>query len=260
MIHIGALSLQGKRSSNQDRVLAIPLEGNSNSIIAAVADGLGGMQDGEQAAQLAVETLKHASGELFTRMGQDFETACQSLLDLYQRANDRIRLYSQTHAQLGSVGTTFVTLVVSDLRYLVVNVGDSRCYAVDGSGVRQITHGHTVADALLESGVLAAGDYDSSPLRNQLTRCLGPGPQCVPDIFPRAGFGRLERNCTFLLCSDGFYSKLLDTDITELADFSRNLDKVLGNLAFEALRRQSSDNLSAVAVRFEVAENSADGG
>jgi protein phosphatase len=243
MIHVATLSLQGKRSSNQDRVLVAPTQSKSGSIIVAVADGLGGMQDGEQAAQLAVETLRHASDELLALMGEDFGTACQSLLDLHQHANDRIRLYSQTHAQLGSVGTTLVTLIAADLRYLVVNVGDSRCYQVDSSGVRQITHDHTVADALLESGVLAASDYDSSPLRNQLTRCLGPGPQCVPDIFPQAAFGRIEGNCTFLLCSDGFYSKLLATDLMTLADSSRNLDEVLEGLASEALRRRSADNL-----------------
>jgi protein phosphatase len=136
-------------------------------------------------------------------------------------------------------------------RFLTANIGDSRCYAIDAAGVRQITNDHTVADSLLQQGVLAPEDYESSPLRNQLTKSLGPKSDCEPDIFPRIEFGTLGNDTTFLLCSDGFYSKLTDADLMQLAGSSPDLDAILKRLAADALDRQSTDNISAIAVRFE---------
>jgi protein phosphatase len=250
MIHVAALSLQGKRPSNQDRIFVTP-NYQSGGVVAAVADGLGGMKDGDKAAEIAVATLGAAADALISEMTNDIGEARLLAAETYERANDQIGNWAKARLLSGAVGSTLVTLIVSDSRYLVVNVGDSRCYAIDETGVRQITQDHTVADTLVRQGYLAQGDYESSPLRNSLTHSLGPRSTCEPDLFPNADFGTLQRNCTFLLCSDGFYSKLKPEDLLHLAEPSSNLSEVLESLAAEALSRESSDNLSAVAVRFE---------
>ena len=250
MIRVAQLSLQGKRPSNQDRIIVSPqVDGR---VVAAVADGLGGMQSGDKAAEIAVQSLGASMSEMLAKLGGDFEAARSFIFDVYQHANDQIRVFAEEHSRLGSVGTTLVTLLVSGSRYLIANTGDSRCYSVNGNGVQQITQDHTVADSLLRHGVMAAKDYPTSPLRNQLTRSLGPKPECEPDIFPEVAFGELDHDCTFLLCSDGFYSKLTDEDLRRLATPGDALDSILENLATEALERQTSDNLSAIAVRVEL--------
>jgi serine/threonine protein phosphatase PrpC len=71
-----------------------------------------------------------------------------------------------------------------------------------------------------------------------------------PDIFPEIEFGVLQPGATFLLCSDGFFSKLRDEDFAELRGPASDLNAVLEKLAGEALARGSSDNLSAVAIRY----------
>jgi serine/threonine protein phosphatase PrpC len=250
VIHVASLSLQGKRASNQDRIFATT-DYESGGIVAAVADGLGGMKDGDKAAEIAVGTLGEAASDLLSRMESGFAGASEFAAETYQRANDRIGSWAGTRGRPGSVGTTLVSLIVSNSRYLVVNVGDSRCYAINDMAVRQITKDHTVADALVRQGILAAADYDSSPLRNQLTNSLGPKPAPEPDFFPDAGFGTIDRPSTFLLCSDGFYSKLNTQDFMKLAGPFATLTDVLHALAAEALNRQSSDNISAVVVRVE---------
>ena len=184
MIRVATLSLQGKRPSNQDRVLIKPSEHVDSRIVAAVADGLGGMQAGDKAAEIAVQALDEAADELLLKISGEFDDARASLIGAYQRANDRIRTFSEAHARLGAVGTTLVTLMVSGTRYLVANTGDSRCYALSGSGVKQITQDHTVADS-------------SSPLRNQLTRSLGPKPECQPDIFPKPNLAKSSTTARF---------------------------------------------------------------
>ena len=255
MLYAASLSLQGKRPSNQDRILVTPAEYANGSILAAVADGLGGMKSGDKAAEIAVETLKEASGELLAAMNSTFADASDSLADTYQRANDRIRNFAESHGQAGAVGTTLVSFISSGSRYMLMNIGDSRGYRIDGSAgdgrsVHQITVDHTVADELMQQGAMTEREYSSSPLRNQLTKCLGPKMRSEPDIFPEIEFGTLQPGTTFLLCSDGFFSKLRDDDLAELRGPASNLNAVLERLAAEALARGSSDNISAVAIRY----------
>src|SRR4249920_1594219 len=152
MLYAASLSLQGKRTSNQDRILITPAEYAGGSILAAVADGLGGMKSGDKAAEIAVETLKESSAELLAAMNTTFADASDSLADIYQRANDRIRSFAESHGQAGAVGTTLVSFISAGSRYMVMNIGDSRGYRIDGSSnggvsgnVHQITVDHTVA-------------------------------------------------------------------------------------------------------------------
>ena len=71
-----------------------------------------------------------------------------------------------------------------------------------------------------------------------------------PDIFPEIEFGVLHPGETFLLCSDGFFSKLTDEDFAELRGPASDLNTVLEKLAAAALARGSSDNISAVVIRY----------
>ena len=243
------LSLQGRRTSNQDRVLVVRPDDESKDIIAVVADGLGGMFAGDKAAEIAVETLKESADELFAAMAGEFEDASGCVFDAYQRANDRIRNYAENHGRPGGVGTTLTTWIASGSRYLCVNIGDSRCYMVN-AGVHQVTRDHSVADELLNQGVLAAADYSTSPLRHQLTKSLGARLHSDPDVFPETGFGEIVQGQTILLCSDGFYAKLEDEDFAKLGA-STDLNATLLKLANDALSRGTSDNLSAVVIHLD---------
>jgi PPM family protein phosphatase len=248
-IRTALLSLQGKRASNQDRILLCPFNSPPDSVVAAVADGLGGMQDGDKAAEIAVETVKEAASELSRCMTLKFNDVSDLLTDIYERANNRILDYSRASDKAGAVGTTLTTLVLSDSRYLIAHLGDSRCYRINLSGVQQVTRDHTLADELVRQGTLDEREYNASPFRNQLTRSLGAKQFCEADIVPELEFGHPEGDCTFLLCSDGFYSRLENTDLSRLGVPSPALQDVLESLAAEALRRLTTDNLSAIAIQ-----------
>jgi protein phosphatase len=208
------------------------------------------MHAGDKAAEIAVKTVEASADRLIQNMGRTYIEAVEFLLDLYDLANEHIRQYAQTLSVLGSVGTTLTTLVISGSRYLVAHIGDSRCYLLDDAGIRRITQDHTMAQELIRQGGLAEQDYGSSPFRNQLTRSLGPRETCETDILPQLQFGELQGESTFLLCSDGFYSRLRDEDLTPIGSSPAALQQTLDTLAAEALRRQTSDNLSAIAVRY----------
>ena len=254
MLYAASISLQGKRASNQDRVLIAPAGYAATGIVAAVADGLGGMKSGDKAAEIAVETMKEATNDLLAAMNGSFADASDSLAEVYLRANDRIRSFAESQGQNGAVGTTLVSFVSVGSRYVVINIGDSRAYRIAGAGehlVQQISEDHTVADELLQQGTMSEQEYLASPLRNQLTKCLGPRVRSEPDIFPELEFGLLKAGETFLLCSDGFFTKLTTDDLLELQGPSSNLNAILEKLVAKGLERGSSDNLSAVAIRYE---------
>jgi serine/threonine protein phosphatase PrpC len=129
MLTTAMLSLQGLRNSNQDRILVVrpvtgPGDGGSDQIIAAVADGLGGMFAGDKAAEIAVEAVRESADELFAAMMRDFNDAADFLVATFQRANDRIRAYADAQGKPGGVGTTLTLWVASGSRCLcVVNAG-----------------------------------------------------------------------------------------------------------------------------------------
>src|SRR5207249_11940232 len=106
-----------------DRILAAP-EHVSGRIVAAVADGLGGMKNGEKAAEIAVEILGEAAGDLLSTLGIGFIDASAHAAEVYQRINDGIGSWAERHDRAGAVATTLVTLILSGSRYLVVNAGD----------------------------------------------------------------------------------------------------------------------------------------
>jgi PPM family protein phosphatase len=248
-IRTASLSLQGKRSSNQDRILLFQSDSASNLIVAAVADGLGGMQDGDKAAEIAIQTVKETADELNRGKDLSFTNVSDLLADLYERANARIRKHAEAAGKVNFVGTTLTTVVLSGSSYVIAHIGDTRCYLIEDSGVRQMTQDHTLADELLRQGSLSEHDYNESPFRNQLTRSLGPKETCEADITPGVEYGHLAQDCAFLLCSDGFYSRLENSDLSRLLASSTDLQNVLDSLASEALHRRTSDNLSAIAVR-----------
>ena len=120
MIQVAHLSLKGKRSANQDRIL-VPEEPNSGRFVAGVADGLGGMRDGDKAAEIAIQTLSDSAMRLLDHLDSDAGAAKQSLAEVYADAHLRVRHYADQRQLSGSVATTLVALIVSGGKYLIGN-------------------------------------------------------------------------------------------------------------------------------------------
>jgi len=246
VIQTASLSLQGLRNSNQDRILLVHQPG-SEKIIAGVADGLGGMFAGDKAAEIAVETLREWAEPLFSAMELGFSQVSDSLMQAYQVANDRIRSFANAQGKPNEAGTTLTVWIAAGSRCLTANIGDTRCYSINQT-VRQITRDHSVADELMSQGILSPKEFASSPLRHQLTQSLGTRVYVDPDIFPTDQFEEIAPGLTVLLCSDGFYAMLGETDFHQL-ETTPDLQGELRRLADESLERGSTDNISAIVVR-----------
>jgi protein phosphatase len=182
------------RSTNQDRVAGAPRR-------VVLADGMGGRQGGETAAQIAVDTV-------MDRRGGRTEGPRRAILRANARIQDRARSIGPT-----GMGTTVVLVDQPDAEatnVVVAWAGDSRLYRVRGDDAWLVTADHTWEALLLELGTDPA---EAAERRHVLTRAVGTQPQLDVD------------QCTFevrpgdrlVLCSDGVHGVLAPAVIARLA-------------------------------------------
>jgi protein phosphatase len=205
------------------------------SDLVAVADGMGGHSGGEVASHRALEVLQKSLAE-----GVE-------LPDAVQRANSAVFEEAAANEDRQGMGTTLVALLRQGDRYTVINVGDSRAYRLDGTGVRQLTVDHSFVAEAVRSGQLTAEDAERSRWRHAVTRAVGTEPMLEVDSF--GPFDATEDH-TVLLCSDGVHRVLADDAIRSAVAGASSPDGAVRALAAAAYDAGSDDNMSAVIVRF----------
>jgi serine/threonine protein phosphatase PrpC len=129
--------------------------------------------------------------------------------------------------------------------------GDSRLYMVRGDKLIARTRDHSYSE-LQEtmSQVVPMGDKFN---RNVLFTCLGsPGKPVVDTVGPLL----LQKGDRILLCSDGLWSSVSDTVITEQLA-KHPITEAVPELVEQALRNggPKSDNVSVLAMEWESAED-----
>ena len=139
---IGHHTHRGPCDTNQDTVLSIALP--EGRWLLAVADGMGGLEEGELASKTALSSLYKSLSD-----GADLTSAVQ----------DANRAVHQ-EAQGRSMGTTMVAAVVSGHRVEIANVGDSRAFQSDLLGLIQIIQDHTMAFEAEQAGSLPFGGME----------------------------------------------------------------------------------------------------
>lgn len=229
-------SVTGARPDNQDRAWA-----GQNGLL-VVADGMGGLQSGGEAAEIALRVARQLTAAAAPR---------KALIGAFEQANREIWEYGEQRGLTGGVGSTLVVCLAQEGRYLVANVGDSRCYYINNSAAWQITEDHNRAQEMVRLGAMTAEAAQRSPFRNELTNCLGE-PHTIPvDIFPRGNrWGIIDEDCALLLCSDGLHGWVTDAEIHRTLLAERDLAAGCGALIDLALMHGSTDNVSVAAAEF----------
>jgi PPM family protein phosphatase len=250
-----ALSSVGGRENNQDQARVQVLDPADNlwgcSMLAAVADGMGGHEQGARASELAIATV----WEVFAARQssrREFSAAWlqASPVDLVGRAirlaNGRVHAEGGGDAQARAMGTTLTLLAALGPELVVGHVGDSRVYAFENGELKRITQDHTFLAEALATGMVTAEEAADSPFAGQITRGVGLHPEVVPDVFTMP----VAEGMAFILCSDGLTGVLDDADLQEVARASKGMRALAGALIAQAETRDPGDNISVVCVRF----------
>ncbi len=238
-----------ERTSNEDSVAALIMNSQSfkkqlNYGILVVADGMGGLDKGEVASELATKTFVEVISENmthFTRENNDvkFEEILKKAVD---SANKEVWALSQN--QPNQVGTTLVGAVIFDKHIYIVNVGDSRAYLIKSDkSIRQITKDHSVVQAMLDNNVITKEQAKKHPRRNILTKALGLSENIAPDIFMQN-----IKDETLMLCSDGLYDMLDEQEI--LQTINGNIYQAAEDLISLANKHGGTDNISVAMAKY----------
>ena len=194
-----------RRSSNQDSLLI--RTGTclgKECLLAAVADGMGGMQRGDWASCTAVSLLDRWWTERlpgFVGETLAWDALCDSLVVTLEEINWTICTDSQDKD--GRAGTTMSLMFFHGNRYLLLHVGDSRIYRVGRGGAVQLTRDQTWCQQELDAGRMTPAEAAVHPMRHALISTLGVEPQ----FRLQREEGTVVSSNAFLLCSDGFYQE-----------------------------------------------------
>lgn len=190
-----------KKKVNQDRLFAQQLSTEIGNIAAAIlCDGMGGLQYGEVASASIVSAFSDWVCHmlpLLARCPLEDHIIKEQWTDLIATQNQKIRLYGLQNNC--AVGSTVTALLLTDSRYFLLNIGDSRAYEISDD-IRQLTVDHTVIANEIRLGNLTPAQAENSPMKNVLTKCVGVAESVYPDMF----FGETAKNAVYMLCSDGF--------------------------------------------------------
>lgn len=231
MIELGHGTHVGlRRTRNEDTYYADAALG-----LFLVADGMGGHQHGEVASALVRDAMV------------DLVTRGHSLIESVQGAGERLLAHTRQSIDVLPMGTTIAALRISGDSYEVAWVGDSRIYMWK-QGLRQISHDHSLVQALVEAGQLDPAQASLHPQRNVLTQALGVTTS--EQLHIGMARGRLEAGTGFLLCSDGLTDDVDDASIARMvARTDLAAQECVDQLLLSALDHGGDDNITVLIVR-----------
>ena len=227
----------------------LALRGQRLATIMLVADGVGGGAAGSRASRIATEAVTqyiatamrcyHTAGSASDSEFADALRAAAIEAHDVVRAEAMVELGGRTMATTLSLG-----IVVWPWLY-VLQVGDSRCYFYQDGVLRQVTRDQTVAQNLVEQGVLRKDEAKRSPLNHVLASAIGAS-EAMPEV---SRVDVRQRGCVILVCSDGLTKHVSDDEIAAHLGTMQSSQQVCLQLLQLALDRGGSDNITLVVGR-----------
>lgn len=235
------ITLLGDREENQDRAA---IRSEDGGVLLVVADGMGGHAGGALAAEVAVQSFC-ASYD-----GRDPQADSREFLrHAFETAHDAVVAVGDQEGIGSRPRATGAACMVRDECAAWGHVGDSRIYLARAGAVLTRTRDHTPIESLLQDGLISEEEVAGHPMRHYVEYCLG-GIAERPLITISESV-QLEAGDLLLVCSDGLWSGISDTDIGAGPDPGAALEDWLARIASRAVRAGTphSDNTTAVALR-----------
>jgi serine/threonine protein phosphatase PrpC len=234
------------REENQDSVLrtSVPL-----GELLIVADGMGSFPGGGVASRMATEVLSAALAGMPT-----FFPPSIAIQEAAWRASAEIvAAAAEPDTPNNRMGTTVVLALLQQdpefaraVQAWIGHIGDSRAYRVHKGKLSRITRDHSAIQLLLERNLISPEEVQSHPDASVLTRTLGHEPNVEIELSEVV----LEPGDTLLLCSDGLWGHVTDSEIERvLADPTLNTEAASRALLDLALATGGHDNIGLQIAR-----------
>ncbi len=216
--------------------------------LAIVADGVGGVAGGEPAARRAVEDLVSSLSGFFydaeRRESEDPEVFSRLLNEAALAVHESLLAEAEREDGKRRFATTLTVFLGLWPHAYLLQVGDSRCYIYRDGVLTQITRDQTMAQELVDSGVLTRTTAERSRWANVLSSAVG-GEQAAPVVT------RVVRDwgTVVLLCSDGLTKHVSDERIAERMASMTSSQQLVEQLLQDALDDGGTDNITMIVGR-----------
>lgn len=245
--HAAATDQGPVRARNEDAFGAHPPAG-----VFIVADGMGGHENGDVASQLAVRTLEEHYADLVPELEADEEQvagARDRLLDGIRTANRRIYEQPLDGNRARRMGTTVVAAHFLGSFVIVGHAGDCRCYRLRAGNLELLTRDHSFVEEVKAGRIEFGDDHDKvlSSYSNIVTRAVGMDSDIEADML----VSDVQSGDLFLLCSDGLWGVVPESQIIECAVGSKDLSARCHDLVRAANEAGATDNITVLLVAVE---------
>jgi len=270
-VDVGALSHQGHvRENNEDSYLVMRFGRTLENLLTnlredcveqsylmngyamLVADGMGGMAAGEVASRLALSKLIElivdtSDWTLALQRQQDVTTVLERMTQRFLQIDDSLRKEADGDHTLQGMGTTLTVAGALGSDLIIGHVGDSRAYLLRADSFEQLTTDHTLAQALIDAGVVNRDDPASRSMRHVLTAAVGSlGEQVKPQVQRFT----LRIGDQLLLCTDGLTEVVEDAIIAQVLREAKTAQIACQSLVDLALAGGGTDNVTVVLAHF----------
>ena len=240
--HIGA-------RGNQEDTLAVTDFNNSmfvetHGLMALVADGMGGLDYGEEASKAAAAVFLRVFEE------RDYcESVAQTLKRALLVANAAVFDLAYDGRRELDLGTTLVAAAIYQDQLHWISVGDSRLYLCRQGHLKQLTEDHIYANYLEKdvlSGKITPEEAYGHPERDYLTSYLGLAD--LTEICQSEEPLKLNPQDKILLCSDGLTNTLSEDEIVQVLKNAQ--EGVAEDLVKEVLvtNKPHQDNVTVIGL------------
>ncbi|EYF00773.1 PP2C family protein-serine/threonine phosphatase [Chondromyces apiculatus] len=213
----------------------------SDGILLAVLDGLGGSRGGTEACRIAIEAIRR---RVRAGIGTGQAAVRRTAIEAVEEANRAVWRASTTLISLTGIGATITAAAIAGRWVHLVHAGDTRAYLLRDGHLQQITRDDSLLNEARDHGV-PFEEIQHIP-STVLTRALGMNA----DLTAADTSIELDQGDLLLLCSDGVYRFLSDAAMEALLRRHPEPSDGCEALVESAIRGHSSDNLTALLVRF----------
>jgi serine/threonine protein phosphatase PrpC len=216
--------------------------------LAMVADGVGGSAKGAEASRIALEAVtRYVTSSMrcyYAQHSADDREFCRALQDGALQCHQQLLREGETNPEYHGMATTLTLYLGIWPKGYLLQVGDSRGYLLRQGELTQITHDQTMAQELVDMGVLPESRVSASPFANTLTSAIG-GKETAPVVTPF----EMSWGDVLLLCSDGMTRHVPHDQLQDRLRSMTSARQVCEDLMQDALDAGGSDNITLVVGR-----------
>ncbi len=237
-VHLTSMQSIGNAMHETDRL----------AFLAMVADGVGGGRAGEEASRFAVETISsyvnNSARTYYTADIGDDTAFRETLEEAAIRVHEKLTQRAEQNPAYRGMATTLTLFLGVWPRIYLLQVGDSRYYFLRDGELTQVSRDQTMAQALIDMGVLTRSDQKADRFSHILSSAIG-GAQTTPVVTGVQN----DWGMVHLLCSDGLTRHVSDERIAERLRTMVSARAVCEELLQDALDGGGRDNITIIVGR-----------